>query len=118
LFIAGVAAWVGGSVLAQLALSPEAMATLGQAVAAGLGIVFIVVTAWAFVAARRRGLVSAPTAWAALATWAALAAAGAFEFSSGSGLPRSTSLLLLGLLALAVAPPASAPLALCWNRHR
>jgi hypothetical protein len=118
LFIAGVAAWVGGSVLAKFALAPEAQKVLGHALAAAFGLMFLVLAAWAFVSARRRGLVSAPTAWAAVATWAALASVGAFGFSAADGLPRSVSLFFLGLLALSVAPLALAPLALAWNRHR
>lgn len=83
-----------------------------------IGIVFLSTTVWAFVAARRRALVSrrilvlAPAAWLLLCyIW------GVTQFSTESA-SASRVAAFLGLLALPLAPLATAPLALYWNRHR
>ncbi|MEA3227244.1 MAG: hypothetical protein U9Q07_14945, partial [Planctomycetota bacterium] len=75
-------------------------------------------TALAFFAASRRYLIATKTLCLGLVLWLMLC------FSVGwPWLPRddpgpSTIVLVMGLLALPVAPLATAPLALAWNRHR
>ncbi|KPK43568.1 MAG: hypothetical protein AMJ65_05450 [Phycisphaerae bacterium SG8_4] len=75
-------------------------------------------TAWAFIAAHRRHLIG----WAKLCLgpglWLLLCLAVGWVWlpRDEPGLP--TIVLVMGLLALAVAPLATAPLALAWNRHR
>ena len=41
-------------------------------IAAAVGVIFILGTVWAFVAARRRSLIGSPTVWAATGSWSAM----------------------------------------------
>jgi hypothetical protein len=83
-----------------------------------IGICCLLGTAWAFFAAHHRDLITSRTLCLGPAIWLMLC------ICVGSAwLPRddprlSTIVLVTGLLALAVAPLATAPLALAWNRHR
>jgi hypothetical protein len=83
-----------------------------------IGICCLLGTAWAFFAAHHRDLITSRTFCLGPAIWLMLC------ICVGSAwLPRddprlSTIVLVTGLLALAVAPLATAPLALAWNRHR
>jgi hypothetical protein len=90
------------------------------------GLLLLVTTVSAFVAARRRGLVGSPTLYAAFSVWLALCIVTVFTlkdlfFNLDLPLPAPELpiyALAVGLFALAVAPLATTPLALAWNRHR
>ncbi len=118
LFAQLFAAYIVLVVIAKFALTQEAQDLTMRIVATAVGVVILLGTAWAFVAARRRGLVDAPTAWAALSVGAALVIGAVLVFPPGDPVPRSAYALLIGVVALAIAPLAAAPLALAWNRHR
>jgi hypothetical protein len=117
--IAGaIAAYILIVFTAKFALSSHAQQQLGLALGVSFGVACLLGTIAAFVAARRRALVEASTAWAALAVWAALVVVAVLVLPSAIPAPRTAYALLVGVLALAVVPLAAAPLALAWNRHR
>ena len=99
-------------------LFPFSVAPLFRSLPWTIGICCMLGTAWAFFVARRRYLIATRTLCLGLGLWILLC------ISIGSAwLPRddpglSTIVLVMGLLALSVAPLATAPLALAWNRHR
>jgi hypothetical protein len=72
-------------------------------------------TVWAFVAARRRGLIHVETQWLAAGMWVILVCA---QCALSHGDPLIAHLMLAGLLTLPVVPLAALPLALAWNRNR
>jgi hypothetical protein len=109
---------IGLMLVAKFGLSPAAQAQLLSVVASAVGVLSVAGTAWAFAVARWRRLVETPMVWTALAVGAALLTGGAILFPPGGDLPPSFCLLLAGAFALAIAPLATAPLALRWNRHR
>jgi hypothetical protein len=113
-----ISAYVALAVFAKYALPPEAHDQAMRAVAIAASVALVVGTITAFIAARRRGLVAAPAAWAALAVWAAVVIVAMLALPPEVKLPPTSYILLVGLAALAVAPLAAAPLALAWNRHR
>jgi hypothetical protein len=116
-FVAGTSLVLLMIVVSKHAFTEDVRRLFWQVILSALSAAAVLGTAWAFVAARRRGMVDGLTSLAAAAVWAAGCALGAMT------LPRPESpvvayLLGAGLLALAVAPLAAAPLALAWNRHR
>lgn len=83
-----------------------------------LGVTFLLGTAWTFAAARRRGLIATRTIGVLLGAWVTLSALVMLTAWQRSDTPFSLSLFVIGLLATAAAPLATAPLALAWNRNR
>jgi hypothetical protein len=75
-------------------------------------------TACAFFAARRRYLIASRTLCIGLGLWVVLCISVGFIWLTRSNPELSSIVLAAGLLALPVAPLATAPLALAWNRHR
>jgi hypothetical protein len=75
-------------------------------------------TAWAFVAARRRALIGWATVYVAGTVWAALTAFVVLARVVLPAAPHLTFFFFICLSALVVAPLATAPLALAWNRNR
>ncbi len=83
------------------------------------GIGCVLATACAFGVARRLRLISTTTLGIALAIWLLLSGG----FIATAILPRGPGtplviVLFLGLFSLPIAPVATAPIALWWNRHR
>jgi hypothetical protein len=93
---------------------------------AAAGIMGMIGTLWAYCAAWRKGLIGARTVWLALGLWLlaiGLTAIGLSLYQSGTLLRHvwghpALGVPLIGLLALPLAPLATAPLVLSWNRHR
>ena len=83
-----------------------------------IGIGFLLGTAWAFFAARRRYLIASITPCLGLGLWLILCICIGFMWLTRSEPELSSIVLVMGLLALPVLPLATAPLALAWNRHR
>lgn len=104
--------------LEQHVLSYSVRQQVERAIPAALGVVFMLGTAWAFIAARRRNLITSRTAWTIIGGWAMLSGIVMFESWRHSETPMAASVLAIGLLATAAAPLATAPLALAWNRNR
>ena len=102
----------------KFALSPTAQSQLFHGLLAAGGISFMLGTVWAYAKALRRSLIGGPIVWAAVSIWIALSAAVLFEWVRHSVEPFSVYLFVVGLMAAAVAPLATAPLALTWNRNR
>jgi hypothetical protein len=111
-----IAVYIVIMVTAKFGLSSHAQEQLALALATVFGVACLLGTIAAFVAARRRALVEASTAWTALAVWAALVVV--LVLPSAIPAPPAAYIMLVGILALAVTPFATAPLALAWNRHR
>ena len=83
-----------------------------------IGTGFLLGTAWAFFAARRRYLIASRTLCLGLGLWLILCISVGLMWLSRAEPGLSTIVLVMGLLSLSVAPLATAPLALAWNRHR
>jgi hypothetical protein len=110
--------FVGGALFSKFALSPTAQEYFVQGAAIFCGVVFVVWTVSAFVVARRRSLIGWPTLYVAATAWAALCTLIAVMWFPRSAEALAVCLCVAGLLALAVAPLATAPLAVAWNRTR
>jgi len=115
---ATVALFCGGALFAKNLLSPQAQDYFFEAALFGGGIAFAAYTTWAFTAARRRLLIGGPTLYFAATAWAALCTLVGWEWRIHSAQGLALWVCVAGILALAVAPLASAPLALTWNRNR
>jgi hypothetical protein len=109
---------LGLLLFARWALSPRAQEQFFQGILVACGVLLLVVTCWAFAAARRRELVGSPTLYAAFSVWVALSAVTVFGGVVRPAPELPVYALAVGLFALAVAPLATTPLALAWNRHR
>jgi hypothetical protein len=83
-----------------------------------LAIVLVAGTAAAFVIAHRRSLIGTRTVATAAIVWALVSAVAALGPFSTRGDAVVVWLCAAGVLALAVSPLATAPLALEWNRTR
>jgi hypothetical protein len=110
--------YIGLILFAGSALSQETQELFGRAVAVAVSVAFLLGTAWAFSAAHRRLLIGWPTIYVAGSIWVVLTAILALAWTRSLPMPISAMLLLVGLAALAVAPLATTPLALAWNRNR
>ena len=121
LFIGVPAVAVGVILISHFVLMPAADDLLNACIATFIGVVYLLGTIWAFVAARRRGAIGSSTVWAASSacavSWALLVL---FWAQHRSEHPSSLPFLVhaVGALALVVFPIAAAPLALAWNRNR
>jgi hypothetical protein len=109
---------IGLALFSNWALSHEAQVQFLHALAVVGGALFMLGTAWAFVAALRRSLIDRPTLSVATGVWAAFSLLVAIEWQRRAAAPVWVLILVAGILALAVAPVAAAPLALAWNRNR
>jgi hypothetical protein len=109
--------YIGLILLSRFTLTYEGQLLLGRVATLAVSIAFIALTLWAFVGARRRGLIGWPTVYVAASVWIGLAAVVVLAWTENVlGMPEA--LLLLAPAALSVAPLATAPLALAWNRNR
>jgi hypothetical protein len=118
LFVGLSLGYVTLMLLAKFALNDQAREALMHGLVAVTGLAFTGITIAAFVAAKKRGLIEAPVAGAAVAVWITLIAACILAWPADLAITRSGEFLLYGSLALVVAPIAAAPLALAWNRTR
>jgi hypothetical protein len=99
-------------------LSPQAGEYFRHGLAAFGGLVFVLATIVALIVAHRRRLISRRMLSAAVATWIALCSLSVLFWSPFAVERFSLGVLIAGTLALSVAPVATAPLALAWNRTR
>jgi hypothetical protein len=120
LFFSMMALLICGLLFSKYVLSrdPQLAAYVGKGSLIAAGLIFVLGTAWAFAAARRRSLVGSPTVYAAAGLWIAASALVASETWSAPAAPLAVYIFAVGVLALAALPLAAAPLALAWNRHR
>jgi hypothetical protein len=105
-------------ILHTINLFPFSVVPIFRSLPWTIGIGSLLGTVWAFVTARRRHLIGSRKPFLGLGLWLMLC------FSIGwAWIPRDAPhpafmVLAMGLFALTVAPLATAPLALAWNRHR
>ena len=122
LFIGAPALAMLAMIFSHYALSDAATTIFKEGVTATVGVIYILGTAWAFTAARRRALIGMPTVWAAMGVWGTLCVLGVLFWSQHRSdivtSPLPVFVHVIGLFALVVFPLAAAPLALTWNRHR
>jgi len=121
LFVGIPALTIGITMISLFLLTPETRKTFSEGITTLVGMIFILGTVWAFLAARRRSLIGLPNVWAAAGAWVALCLLfGLFWWQHRIEHPASVHLFVhsVGLLALVVFPLAAAPLSLAWNRNR
>ncbi len=114
----GLFLYISSSLAAQYLLSREERILLGRACAEVIGVLLILGTAWAMIVARQRAMISGATIYAASGLWVAATALMVFFRFGVLRNEQHPILIMIGLLALVVAPVATAPLALAWNRNR
>jgi hypothetical protein len=115
--LGGVSFMVGGLLFSKIVLTREGQEQFMRWGLAALAILLVAGTAAAFVTAHRRSFIGMPTVLTAASMWALVSAIAAGLFST-PGDAVVISLWAAGVLALAVSPLATAPLALAWNRNR
>jgi hypothetical protein len=112
-------AWIALTLFGQFALSDDAQALLRSGSLVALGVACVVGSLVVYARAWRQGLIEWPAVYIAGSLWIALCLAAWFAFGQPLSLMLLASYALTcGLLALALAPLAAAPLALDWNRTR
>jgi hypothetical protein len=99
-------------------LSHDALWLLNSTLIVLTAISLVIASAWVFFAARRRKLIQGPTLWAAAIVWITATVGLALKWPDYATPHWVGYLLIAAAAALAVAPVASVPLALSWNRHR
>jgi hypothetical protein len=92
--------------------------TLWRSLPWTIGIGCLLGTVLAFLAALRRYLIAWRIPCLGLGLWLLLCISVGWAWLPNDDPKTSTMVLVAGLLALSVAPLATAPLALAWNRHR
>lgn len=100
------------------ALTPDARELLRNGVAIACGTAFVAGAAWVYFEARRRSLIRMPTVYIMTGAWFTLSLAVILEWRFNHSMPLAFNLFVVGLLALAAAPIAAAPLCISWNRTR
>ena len=116
--VGSLAFFIGLGVFAKYALPKSSHLPFARGVAVVIGMAIVLGAVSAFVAARRRALIGMPTAAASLGVWVVLSGLIAFDWTRHPERPLSQVVLFTGLASLVVAPLATAPLALAWNRNR
>ena len=106
--------------MGETAFSPEQQKMLERGFIVLVSTLFVLGTLAAFIAAVRRGLIHWPAVYVAGTLWAVLTAAALFTLVNRLTPAQSlvSIAVAVGIFALAVAPLATAPLALAWNRTR
>jgi hypothetical protein len=104
--------------LHALHLIPFSVLPLFRSLPWTIGIGCVLGTAWAFFTARRQDFIASRTLCLGLGLWLMLCICMGFMWLRRSQPELSSIVLVMGLLAMPVAPLATAPLALAWNRHR
>src|SRR5262249_4507362 len=102
----------------KFVLSHEAVVRLNWTLVVLTTTTLVIASVWAFVAARRRELIQGPTVWAAAIVWLTATIRLALKWPDFATPYWGGYFLIPAAAALVVAPVASVPLALSWNRHR
>lgn len=118
ILIGTLSAYSIGSVLSSFVLSSRASVQLQNASLVAVGIILILATVWLFQVALRRSYLRWPAAVFAGAVWGGLSGLVLTRAWQTPQPSLASSVFLIGLMALVVAPLASFPLAITWNRTR
>lgn len=119
LFFGGCFTLVCSMVAAQMLLSRDAQFLLLQGVTLSAGILAVLATIAAYVIARRRALVESAAFYSAVLAWLLMCAPVVYYGATHVEQILPNHLVtVIGLLALAVAPFSTIPLAVSWNRVR
>jgi hypothetical protein len=114
--------WIALQIFAKYYLSQMGREAMYQGLAEACGAAAMGLTAWLFVAARRRSLIGWPTVSSGLACWVTMCVLAVMlrqrDPSALYSVPWQGWLVISGLLALVVLPCAAMPLAIAWNRNR
>ncbi len=109
---------LGSTMYSRHALPKEAQLPFERGVGVALGVAIALGTVWAFVVARRRGLIGSPTVASAFSVWAVLSGLIVLDGVMHPARPLMLGVMEICFAALVVAPLAIAPLALTWSRNR
>ena len=109
---------VGLGLFYNYALPVSAQRNFDHGVGVAAGMVLALGTVWAFVSARRRALIGLPTVYAAFSVWTMLSGLIALDWMLHPARSLLRGVFGVLLATLVVAPLATAPLALAWNRNR
>jgi hypothetical protein len=112
-------AFIALTLISNYMLIYEAKRLLEYVMAATVGLALVLGTAWLYAKALRRRMIHALTMLAAAVAWTAAITVVVMQWPTNGDQPLFPAYALAaGLLAIAVAPFAAAPLAIAWNRHR
>lgn len=115
--VGGLALFITGNLCFAYLVKPDEQPRMGRLLADLIGAGVVLGTAWSLIVAKKRDLISWPAIYGASSVWIVLSTfVVGFQQNVPGNLPPL--LLMLGALALGVAPVATAPLALAWNRNR
>ncbi len=109
---------IGLPILARFVLTEPVREQVARGAVIVFGIVCVLATAWAFRAARRRSFIEAPTVLACVSIFVTLVALTLMARWLRPGDSLHFTAFCVGVAALTVAAPATAPLALACNRNR
>jgi hypothetical protein len=118
IFVGFIAAGMSLLVFSSFALTPDTQRQLFQGVLTVGGIVFVLGTIWAYVKAYRISLVNGSVVGAAAMVSCLLIGVVLYEWIQNPVASFPVYLFTIGLMTAAVAPFATAPLALTWNRNQ
>lgn len=107
---------IGVFILGNFRLIPSRALPLVQPLVFCGGMALMIVSAYAFLAARQRQFIGQRAVVFAIGFWLPASAIVAVAMWPSTSI--SAIVLMCGILALSVTPVAAAPLALAWNRHR
>ncbi len=112
------AVFIGLGLFHNYVLPVESRLNFNRGVGVAVGMAIAVSTVWAFVSARRQSLIGLPTIYAAFSVWTVLSGLNVLDWVLHPARPLALSVFGVLFATLVVAPLATAPLALAWNRNR
>lgn len=118
LFFSGLLLFVAGTQLAQFALSDTVRILVAERCLMAGGGILVLGSAIVLIAAYRRSLASPTTAFASIATWAALSSLTLVKWDQHEPIPLAFNIFAVGLAALVVVPFSAVPLGIAMNRTR
>jgi hypothetical protein len=118
LIFGGISLLIGALLFSKLAFSREGQEQFARWGLVALAILSVAGTTAGFVAAHRRSLIGTSVVLTAASLWALASAIVALGGTFAGADQLIISFWAAGVLALAISPLATAPLALAWNRNR
>jgi hypothetical protein len=112
------AAYIGSAKQSHYTLAPDVQARLTRVMVGAIGVLCVLGAAIAYLAAVRRRHIDAAAMYVAASAWVAMIALVAVAAAQHPDASVAGGIFFAGLAALVVAPFATFPLAIAWNRHR